>query len=52
MPPIYEFALWIIGVSAMGSAVGVVIVLIGWCLVARMSASIAAWLDRDEGGDR
>ena len=38
MPPIFEFALFVMGLSAIGSAVGVVIVLAGWCLVARLSA--------------
>jgi hypothetical protein len=33
-----------------GSAVGVVVVLAGWWLVARLSASISAWIDHDEGG--
>jgi hypothetical protein len=38
MPPIFEFALFVMGLSAIGSAVGVVIVLAGWCLVVRLSA--------------
>ena len=38
MPPIFEFALFVMGLSAVGSAVGVLVVLAGWWLVARISA--------------
>ena len=52
MPPIYEFALFVMGLSAIGSAVGVCVVLAAWWLFARLSASISAWIDHDEGGSQ
>jgi hypothetical protein len=36
-PILFQIVLWIAGFAAIGSAVGVVIVLAGWCLVARLS---------------
>jgi hypothetical protein len=48
MPPIFEFALFVMGLSAVGSAVGVVIVLVGWWQISRMAESVAAWLGHDE----
>ena len=45
-----EIVLWIGGLAAVGSAVGVLVVLAGWWLFARLSASISAWIDHDEGG--
>jgi hypothetical protein len=37
-PILFEIVAWIAGVSAIGSAVGVCLVLAGWWLVARISA--------------
>jgi hypothetical protein len=45
-----EIVLWIGGLAAVGSAVGVTLVLAAWWLFARLSASISAWTDHDEGG--
>jgi hypothetical protein len=45
-----EIVLWIGGLAAVGSAVGVCVVLAAWWLFARLSASISAWIDHDEGG--
>jgi hypothetical protein len=43
-----EIVLWVGGLAAVGSAVGVVIVLVGWWLISRMAESVAAWLGHDE----
>jgi hypothetical protein len=43
-----EIVLWVGGLAAVGSAVGVVIVLVGWWLISRMAESMAAWLGHDE----
>ena len=43
-----EIVLWIGGLAAVGSAVGVILVLAGWWLVTRMAESVAAWLGHDE----
>jgi hypothetical protein len=43
-----EIILWIGGLAAVGSAVGVVVVLAGWWIVSRMAESVAAWLGHDE----
>ena len=51
-PILLEIVLWIGGLAALGSAVGVVVVLAGWWLFARLSASISAWIDHDKGGSR
>jgi hypothetical protein len=37
-PMLLEIVLWIAGFAAIGSAVGVLVVLAGWWLVARLSA--------------
>jgi len=37
-PILLEIVLWIAGFAAIGSAVGVLVVLAGWWLVARISA--------------
>jgi hypothetical protein len=47
-----EIVLWIGGLAAVGSAVGVILALVGWWLFARLSASISAWIDHDEGGSQ
>jgi hypothetical protein len=47
-PILLEIVLWIAGFAAIGSAVGVVIVLAGWWLI----SSAAAWLGRDETRNR
>jgi hypothetical protein len=39
-PILLEIVLWVAGFAAVGSAVGVVVVLAGWWIVAR----VAAWL--------
>jgi hypothetical protein len=49
-PILFEIVAWIAGFAAIGSAVGVCLVLAGWWLVARLSESISAWIDHDEGG--
>ena len=51
-PILLEIVAWIAGFAAIGSAVGVLVVLAAWWLFARLSASIAAWIDHDEGGSR
>lgn len=51
-PILFEVVAWIAGAAAIGSAVGVLIVLAGWWLFARLSASISAFIDRDEGGSQ
>ena len=38
MPPIFEVAVWIAIAGGIGSAGGVLLVLVGWWLVARISA--------------
>ena len=43
-----KIVLWIGGLAAVGSAVGVLVVLAGWWLVTRMAESVGAWLGRDE----
>jgi hypothetical protein len=43
-----EIVLWIGGLAAVGSAVGVVIVLVGWWLISRIAESAAEWLGHDE----
>jgi hypothetical protein len=43
-----EIVMWVGGLAAVGSAVGVVIVLVGWWLISRMAESVAAWLGHDE----
>jgi len=43
-----EIVLWIGGLAAVGSGVGVCVVLAAWWLFARLSASISAWIDHDE----
>ena len=45
---LFEIVLWIGGLAAVGSAVGVILVLAGWWLVTRMAESVAAWLGHDE----
>ena len=47
-PMLFEIVAWIAGFAAIGSAVGVVIVLVGWWLISRMAESVAAWLGHDE----
>jgi len=47
-PILLEIVLWIGGFAAVGSAVGVVVVLVGWWLISRMAESVAAWLGHDE----
>jgi hypothetical protein len=47
-PILLEIVLWIGGLAAVGSAVGVVVVLVGWWLVSRMAESVAAWIGHDE----
>jgi hypothetical protein len=49
-PILFEIVAWIAGLAAIGSAVGVCVVLAAWWLFARLSASISAWIDHDEGG--
>jgi hypothetical protein len=51
-PILFEIVAWIGGLAAVGSAVGVTLVLAAWWLFARLSASISAWVDRDEGGSQ
>ena len=51
-PILFEIVAWIAGVAAIGSAVGVLIVMAGWWLLARISESISAWIDHDEGGSQ
>jgi hypothetical protein len=47
-PILFEIVLWVGGLAAIGSAVGVCVVLFGWWLVSRMAESAAAWLGHDE----
>ena len=51
-PILLEVVLWVGGLAAIGSAVGVVIVLACWWLVSRMAESVAAWLGHDETRNR
>ena len=51
-PILLEIVLWIGGLAAIGSAVGVLLVLTGWWLFARLSESISSWIDHDEGGSQ
>jgi hypothetical protein len=52
MDTLLEIFVLVGGFAAIGSAVGVLVVLAGWWLFARLSASISAWVDRDEGGSQ
>jgi protein-S-isoprenylcysteine O-methyltransferase Ste14 len=45
-PILFEIVLWVGGLAAVGSAVGVCLVLAAWWLFARLSARI----DRNDGG--
>jgi hypothetical protein len=47
-PILLEIVLWIGGLAAIGSAVGVVIVLAGWWLI----STTAAWLGHDQTRNR
>jgi len=47
-PILLEIVLWVGGLAAVGSAVGVTLVLAAWWLFARLSA----WFDHDEGGSQ
>jgi hypothetical protein len=49
MPPIFEFALFVMGLSAVGSAVGVLVVLAGWWLFVWLKNWFA---DKDDRGPR
>jgi hypothetical protein len=51
-PILFEIVAWIAGRAAIGSALGVCVVLAAWWLFARLSASISAWIDHDEGGSQ
>jgi hypothetical protein len=41
-PILFEIVAWVDGFAAVGSAVGVLVVLAGWCIVTR----VAAWFKR------
>ena len=51
-PILFEIVALIAGLAAIGSAAGVLVVLAGWWLFARLSESISAWIDHDEGGSQ
>jgi|LauGreDrversion4_2_1035121.scaffolds.fasta_scaffold00528_6 hypothetical protein len=50
MGTLFEIFILVGGFAAIGSAVGVCVVLAAWWLFARLSESISAWIDHDEGG--
>ena len=52
MDTLLEIFILVGGFAAIGSAVGVLVVLAAWWLFARLSASISAWIDHDEGGSQ
>ena len=47
-PILFQIVLWIAGFAAIGSAVGVVIVLAGWWLI----STAAEWLGHDQTRNR
>lgn len=47
-----EIVLWIGGLAALGSAVGVCVVLAVWWLFVRLSKAVSAWIDHEKGGSR
>ena len=47
-PILFKIVLWVGGVAAIASGVGVCVVLAAWWLFARLSA----WFDHDEGGSQ
>ena len=51
-PILLEVVLWVGGLAAIGSAVGVCVVLAAWWLFSRLSESITAWIGHDEGGSQ
>lgn len=50
-PILFEIVAWIAGLAAIGSAVGVLVVLAGWWIVARLARSACEWLGH-EGDDQ
>jgi hypothetical protein len=48
-PILFEIVAWIAGLAAIGSAVGVILVLAAWWLFVRLSAAISQWIDHDQG---
>ena len=50
MNPLLEIVLCVTGLTAVGSAAGVLVVLAGWWLFTRLSQAIYDWIDHDERG--
>ena len=47
-PILFEIVAWVAGFAAVGSAVGVCLVLAGWWLLHRVAAAMTNWFDQGE----